>query len=151
MLLDGLDETPNAEQVRERLRQIIRRFTRDYPAVRILVTSRPYAYQAGSEWRLDDSGFAVEELAPFESEQIDQFVRYWYGCLAAEGDMDGRRATGKAGELVELIGQYEYGLKYRIYEIVNHVVGNDLLDADYVHRVEDVTILAPILYPSKPA
>ena len=52
-------------------------------------------------------------------------------------------------DMLELIGQYEYGLKYRIYDIVNHVVGNDLLDADYVHRVEDVTILAPILYPSK--
>ncbi len=53
------------------------------------------------------------------------------------------------GDMLELIGQYEYGLKYRMYEIVNHVVGNDLLDADYVHRVEDVKILAPILYPSK--
>ena len=52
-------------------------------------------------------------------------------------------------DMLELIGQYEYGLKYRIYEIVNHVVGNDQLDADYVHRVEDVTTLAPILYPSK--
>ena len=52
-------------------------------------------------------------------------------------------------DMLELIGQYDYGLKYRIYEIVNHVVGNDLLDADYVHRVEDVRILAPILYPSK--
>ena len=30
-------------------------------------------------------------------------------------------------DMLELIGQYEYGLKYRIYEIVNNVVGNDLL------------------------
>jgi 2-keto-4-pentenoate hydratase/2-oxohepta-3-ene-1,7-dioic acid hydratase in catechol pathway len=52
-------------------------------------------------------------------------------------------------DMLELIGQYEYGLKYRIYEIVNNVVGNNLLGADYVHRVEDVKILAPILYPSK--
>jgi 2-keto-4-pentenoate hydratase/2-oxohepta-3-ene-1,7-dioic acid hydratase in catechol pathway len=52
-------------------------------------------------------------------------------------------------DMLELIGQYEYGLKYRIYEIVNHVVGNDLLGADYVHRVEDVGILPPIMYPSK--
>ena len=52
-------------------------------------------------------------------------------------------------DMLELIGQYEYGLKYRMYEIVNNVVGNNLLGADYVHRVEDVDILAPILYPSK--
>ena len=52
-------------------------------------------------------------------------------------------------DMLELIGQYEYGLKYRIYEIVNNVVGNDLLGADYVHRVEDVDILPPIMYPSK--
>jgi 2-keto-4-pentenoate hydratase/2-oxohepta-3-ene-1,7-dioic acid hydratase in catechol pathway len=52
-------------------------------------------------------------------------------------------------DMLELIGQYEYGLKYRIYEIVNNVVGNNLLGADYVHAVADVDILAPILYPSK--
>ena len=52
-------------------------------------------------------------------------------------------------DMLELIGQYEYGLKYRMYEIVNNVVGNNLLGADYVHRVADVDILAPILYPSK--
>lgn len=52
-------------------------------------------------------------------------------------------------DMLDLIGQYEYGLKYRIYEIVNNVVGNDLLDADYVHEVDDVKILPPIMYPSK--
>jgi 2-keto-4-pentenoate hydratase/2-oxohepta-3-ene-1,7-dioic acid hydratase in catechol pathway len=52
-------------------------------------------------------------------------------------------------DMLELIGQYDYGLKYRIYEIVNNVVGNDLLEADYVHRVADVDILPPIMYPSK--
>jgi len=52
-------------------------------------------------------------------------------------------------DMLALIGRYEYGLKYRIYEIVNNVVGNDLLGADYVHRVEDVRILPPIMYPSK--
>ena len=52
-------------------------------------------------------------------------------------------------DMLELIGQYEYGLKFRMYEIVNNVVNNDLLGADYVHRVEDVGILPPIMYPSK--
>jgi 2-keto-4-pentenoate hydratase/2-oxohepta-3-ene-1,7-dioic acid hydratase in catechol pathway len=52
-------------------------------------------------------------------------------------------------DMIELIGQYEYGLKYRIYEVVNNVVGNDQLGAGYVHRVEDLDILPPIMYPSK--
>ena len=52
-------------------------------------------------------------------------------------------------DMLALIGQYEYGLKYRLYEIVNNVVGNDLLGADYVHRVDDVGILPPVMYPSK--
>ena len=30
-------------------------------------------------------------------------------------------------DMLELIGRYEYGLKYRLYEIVNHLVGKDLL------------------------
>ncbi|MEE2668890.1 MAG: fumarylacetoacetate hydrolase family protein, partial [Gemmatimonadota bacterium] len=52
-------------------------------------------------------------------------------------------------DMLALIGQYEYGLKYRIYEIVNNVVGNNLTGADYVHRVQDVGILPPVMYPSK--
>ena len=56
-------------------------------------------------------------------------------------------------DMLELIGRYEYGLKYRFYEIVNDVVNNNRLSgtgrADYVYDVGDVGILAPILYPSK--
>ena len=51
--------------------------------------------------------------------------------------------------MIELIEHYEDGLKSRIYEVVNNVVGNDLLEANYVHGVEDVDILPPIMYPSK--
>ncbi len=56
-------------------------------------------------------------------------------------------------DMLELIGQYEYGLKYRLYEIVNDLVAENRLSggsrADYVHDVGDVKILAPILYPGK--
>jgi 2-keto-4-pentenoate hydratase/2-oxohepta-3-ene-1,7-dioic acid hydratase in catechol pathway len=56
-------------------------------------------------------------------------------------------------DMLELIGQYEYGLKYRLYEIVNHLVEGNLLSGAgrpaYLHDVADVDILAPILYPSK--
>jgi len=55
--------------------------------------------------------------------------------------------------MVALIGQYEYGLKHRIYEIVNHVVGRGQLTAPrrpaYIHNAGDVRFLAPLRYPGK--
>lgn len=55
--------------------------------------------------------------------------------------------------MVDLIGQYEYGLKHRIYEIVNHVVGRGQLTATrrpaYLHNASDIRFLAPLRYPGK--
>ncbi|MEX0739974.1 MAG: fumarylacetoacetate hydrolase family protein [Pseudohongiella sp.] len=57
------------------------------------------------------------------------------------------------GDVLGLIERYEYGLKYRVYEIVNALVQSGLLNGndhpDYIHAVEDVDIRAPIQYPSK--
>jgi 2-keto-4-pentenoate hydratase/2-oxohepta-3-ene-1,7-dioic acid hydratase in catechol pathway len=54
-------------------------------------------------------------------------------------------------DMLGLIEQYEYGLKGRVYEVVNWLVENDLLtqSTDYVHAVGDVDIMAPVQYPSK--
>jgi 2-keto-4-pentenoate hydratase/2-oxohepta-3-ene-1,7-dioic acid hydratase in catechol pathway len=55
-------------------------------------------------------------------------------------------------DMLELIGRYEYGLKYRLYEIVNELVANDGLGAsrpDYVHAVADLRTRPPIMYPGK--
>jgi 2-keto-4-pentenoate hydratase/2-oxohepta-3-ene-1,7-dioic acid hydratase in catechol pathway len=56
-------------------------------------------------------------------------------------------------DMLELIGRYEYGMKTRLYEIVNDLVGNDLLVANrrprYMHDVASVRTLPPILYPGK--
>ncbi len=45
-------------------------------------------------------------------------------------------------DMLGLIEQYEYGLKYRVYEVMNWLVAHDLLDEDtaYVYDVEDVDI-----------
>jgi len=55
--------------------------------------------------------------------------------------------------MIGLIEQYEYGLKYRIYELVNWMVEENLLEGrelrSFVHPVESVDIMAPIQYPSK--
>jgi len=56
-------------------------------------------------------------------------------------------------DMMGLIEQYEYGLKYRIYELVNWLVAEDLLASGslpaYIHTVASVDIMAPIQYPSK--
>ena len=45
-------------------------------------------------------------------------------------------------DMLELIGRWDYGLKYRLFEMVNHVVNNDLLTgdgrADYVYDVSEL-------------
>ena len=56
-------------------------------------------------------------------------------------------------DMLGLISQYEYGLKYRVYEIVNWLVEEELLSDDnhpsFIHPVGSVDIMAPIQYPSK--
>jgi 2-keto-4-pentenoate hydratase/2-oxohepta-3-ene-1,7-dioic acid hydratase in catechol pathway len=56
-------------------------------------------------------------------------------------------------DMLELIGRYDYGLKYRLYEIVNDAVGNNRLSgssrADYVYDVSALRIRPPIMYPGK--
>mgnify|MGYP006071269395 FL=1 len=56
-------------------------------------------------------------------------------------------------DMIGLIERYEYGLKYRIYEVVNWLVEKELLSGsamrDFVYPVANVDIMAPIQYPSK--
>lgn len=52
-------------------------------------------------------------------------------------------------DMRELIGRYEYGMKVRLYEIVNDIVANKRLTATprsrYVHDVKQVRVLAPLM------
>lgn len=55
-------------------------------------------------------------------------------------------------DMLELIERYDYGLKRRLYEIVNEVVARDQLGRNrpaWVHDVDDVRTLPPIMYPGK--
>ena len=55
--------------------------------------------------------------------------------------------------MIDLIGRYEYGVRLRLYEIVNDLVARGGLSgsgrADFVHDLEDVRVLPPIMYPGK--
>ena len=56
-------------------------------------------------------------------------------------------------DMLDLISRYEYGVKLRLYEIVNDLVARNALAAgsrpDYVHEISRLRTLPPILYPGK--
>ena len=76
VLLDGLDEVTDPEE-RRAVRDAVADFAATYghPANRYLVTCRGYAYQDAC-WQLER--FAAHTLAPFNQEQIDDFIGCWY-------------------------------------------------------------------------
>jgi len=55
-------------------------------------------------------------------------------------------------DMLGLIERYEYGMQPRLYEIVNFVVDAGMLGSDqpaWVHGVDSVRTLPPIMYPGK--
>ena len=70
-----MDEVPEAQNCRVRLKEKVEQFGRDFPQCRIVVTSRPYAYQ-DADARL--TGFEVRTLADFSPEQVQTFIGRWY-------------------------------------------------------------------------
>jgi formylglycine-generating enzyme required for sulfatase activity len=75
LVLDGFDEVPETRKRRVLIKQAVAGLRVNFPALRIVMTSRTYAYRR-QNWRL--AGFAECELAPFSDEQIKTFVGRWY-------------------------------------------------------------------------
>lgn len=96
LLLDGLDEVPEAEDRRVQLRAVVEDVAAAFPKCRILVTSRIYAYQ-DQDWRLD--GFREATLAPFSPGQIRRFIQRWYDEVARRRGLTDEDARGKAALL----------------------------------------------------
>ncbi len=89
LLLDGVDEVPEANRRRMALRKAIEVFARDFHYCRILVTSRPYGYQ-DPEGRLPE--FEVRTLLDFTPEQTQAFIGRWYAHVGVKD-----QALGRAG------------------------------------------------------
>ncbi|MCE7979948.1 MAG: NACHT domain-containing protein [Caldilinea sp. CFX5] len=103
LILDGLDEVPEGAQQRDGVKTAILAWQRRFPRVRILLTSRTYAYQR-QQWRLP--GFSEAVLAPFTQEQIDAFVERWYAHLAqARAGLSAAEAQGRATLLKNAIAR----------------------------------------------
>jgi formylglycine-generating enzyme required for sulfatase activity len=93
ILLDGLDEVPDALDRREQIKQAVQDFAASFTRCRFLVTSRTYAYQR-DDWKLVD--FAEVHLLPFTSGQIERFVDAWYGHMAKLERLSERLAVERA-------------------------------------------------------
>jgi formylglycine-generating enzyme required for sulfatase activity len=96
ILLDGLDEVPEAEQRREQLLAVVKDFVKTFSRCRVLLTSRTYAYQE-QNWKLP--GFTEAVLAPFTGGQIRRFVTRWYAHSESLRKLTEADARGKAAHL----------------------------------------------------
>jgi hypothetical protein len=125
LLLDGIDEVPDAAGRRQQLKRVVETFARDFPHCRILATSRPYAYQNSSE---RFPGFVERSLADFSLDQIKGFIERWYTHL---GQKEARLGADKAAAYAE-------GLKNEVErrERLRDLAGNPLLAAlmAWLHR-----------------
>ena len=104
ILLDGLDEVPDAHRRRVQVKQVVQGFAACFPRCRFLVTSRTYAYQR-QDWKLD--GFSEAVLSPFTPAQVTRFVDGWYAHVGAMRGMDPQDAQGSATLLKTAIERSE--------------------------------------------
>jgi len=97
ILLDGLDEVPEAGKRRKCLLEAIQSWVSAFPAnSRFLLTARPYAY-ADPKWQI--GGFQIIALAPFNARQIEGFINRWYQAVRPGMQWDERTAQEKAAQL----------------------------------------------------
>jgi formylglycine-generating enzyme required for sulfatase activity len=110
IVLDGLDEVPyppgkgNLEKRQTQLKALARSLNDTYGKIRILVASRPYAYEG---WTLP--GFSSMELAPFTDNERQALAANLY---RAGGDTD-KAAQDKAKRLNAALSDIDPELKDR--------------------------------------
>ena len=99
LLLDGLDEVPEANEQRQSLVEALERWIDCFKNTpfRVLVTARPYAY-ADPAWRLP--GFDVRLLAPFNEKQVSHFIQEWYRSICPVIGLSKEAAAVRAKKLV---------------------------------------------------
>ena len=93
ILLDGLDEVPEADSRRAQIKQVVEDLMVVFHRCRILVTSRTYAYQ-NQDFKI--KGLTEAILAPFSKAQIEMFVEGWYDHIAQIRNMDKNDAAGRS-------------------------------------------------------
>ncbi|MEU7010773.1 NACHT domain-containing protein [Streptomyces sp. NPDC046332] len=100
VLVDGIDEIPEAE--RERGRRWLRDLLDSYDGNRWLVTSRPTAVR--DDWLASD-GFTELTLSPMSTAEVTTFVRRWHRAAGPEAApyeqplLDALRTTSDVAQL----------------------------------------------------
>ncbi|MEU9863556.1 NACHT domain-containing protein [Streptomyces sp. NPDC047971] len=100
VLVDGIDEIPEAE--RDRARRWLRDLLDTYDGNRWLVTSRPTAVR--DDWLASD-GFTELRLAPMSTTEVGTFVRRWHTAAGPEAApyeqplLDALRTTSDVAQL----------------------------------------------------
>ncbi|MFQ6102130.1 MAG: SUMF1/EgtB/PvdO family nonheme iron enzyme [Anaerolineae bacterium] len=102
VLLDGLDEVPQAERRRKCLLEAVADLAGTLPPERsrVLVTARLYAYDK-PQWRLP--GFEVLLLADFDGGQVERFVERWYQAVRPTMGWDEPTARGRGERLLSAL------------------------------------------------
>ncbi|MBE2236033.1 MAG: hypothetical protein IAE85_21255, partial [Anaerolinea sp.] len=83
LLLDGLDEVPDAgrKERREQIKAFIGAIARRYPDLRIVVAGRPHAYHAG-DWAIDNFGLAT--LHALEMDRLHELAAALFPAALGE-------------------------------------------------------------------
>jgi formylglycine-generating enzyme required for sulfatase activity len=106
ILLDGLDEVPEAHHRRACLLEAIRKFIAGLgKKSRVILTARPYAY-AAPEWRQRD--YAELALAPLNIAQVGSFISRWHLASAGFMGWTAEEAQAKAAELAGVLKERDY-------------------------------------------
>ncbi len=89
LLLDGLDEAAN-DQRRAAMAKLFHQAAVDYPACRMVVTTRPAAYRDEAVL----AGWETVRIDDLDDPHVDEFLRMWSACLHAENTeaAEGHRA-----------------------------------------------------------
>ena len=94
VILDGLDEVPDTDRRRERVREAIGDFAARTKKCRLIVTCRTYAYPSAAL-----AGFDAFPLLPFNAEQIAQFIDKWYEAVKGKEQLSDQEAWERAAML----------------------------------------------------
>ena len=107
ILLDGLDEVPEAQRRRATLLEAVKDLAAALPRAksRLLLTARPYAY-ADPEWRL--ANFPILALAPFSAEQCARFIGRFYQAVHTTMNWSAETARARGERLAAALRDKVY-------------------------------------------
>jgi predicted NACHT family NTPase len=102
ILFDGFDEIPRDGNVLQRIRNEIQTFYEEFPKCRMLLTSRPYAYDTSYF-----NGVFTTTILQFNKEQIDKYIDNWFSQLAFQSNLSFSEVQIRAEVLKSVIRENE--------------------------------------------